>query len=415
MLRFLVVLLWLPSTAWAQPSGSRVMAGAPGAASREASSTDSSGPRVRIRPGAGARISTVDDRFALSIGARVQVRAEASASEAGASLDGGVRRARINLGGHFFGSENRFRVQLALSPADLGMLDTGAVTRSPFLDYYLDLRHHRDLELRIGQYKRPFARERITSSGELSLVDRSVVDSALQLDRDLGFDLRSRDFLGLGWLRYYLGVGTGEGRDGGLGADGGLLYFARVEVLPLGLFDDHTQADLTRSQTPRLSVGAAYAFHHRGSGVEGVASGSPADGGRTDSHHMAVDVLLLWAGWTLEADFLLRVGRRVAQPGGNDAESLDMLTPPSNGFGGFLQASYLLPTVDLELAVRAGMTAALGSSETTSFEPEGELGGGLGYYFEGHALSVHLDYFHLWDEQFLAGEDRIRAQIEVIF
>ena len=67
------------------------------------------------------------------------------------------------------------------------------------------------------------------------------------LDRDLGLDIRSKDLFGLDKLRYYAGVYIGEGRNTSnktIGAgDQGLLYIGRVEIMPLGSFDDYSEAD----------------------------------------------------------------------------------------------------------------------------------------------------------------------------
>ena len=49
------------------------------------------------------------------------------------------------------------------------------------------------------------------SSGNLQLVDRSIANREFTLDRDVGIELRSKDFLGKGWFRYFVGVFTGEG------------------------------------------------------------------------------------------------------------------------------------------------------------------------------------------------------------
>ena len=299
----------------------------------------------------GARIEAGGEtgpRFALEVGGRFQARLTGRwGEEGGDPFTPAIRRARVDLEGFAFHPAVRFDVQLALSPADLG-LDEDGLRYTPLLDATLELAFHRDVALVIGQSKRPFARERIISSAELALVDRSIVDGALGLDRDLGVMLRSRDFLGLGRLRYAVGVGTGEGREGGFGEDGGLAWFGRVELLPFGLFDDGTQADLERSTRPRLALGAAYAFLDRARGLDGLEGPRPVDGGTTDIHAAAFDVLALWRGWTLEADLIWRRGRRDA---GDAAVAPDA---PRNGVGAFLQIGALVPGVDLELVARVG-------------------------------------------------------------
>jgi len=370
---------------------------------------------VRVRPGSGVAITSDDGDYELRIGLRGQLRATVDVSEAGdVGADLALRRARLSLSGHAFGPDFVYHAQLAFSPADLGLDESGTVTRSPLLDWLFELRHLRDVEIVLGQYKRPFARERLTSSGSLALVDRSLVDSELQLDRDLGLHLQSRDLFGLGWLRYYAGVSINEGRDGDPTRDLGFLYFARVEILPLGIFDDHTQTDFDRRQEARLSVGAAYAFGDDSPRLKGLHGDAPLDGGVSDYHHAAVDLLLLFGGLTVEADALLRFGHR--EPGGAVDETGAPLPvdPPSNGVGVFLQISYLLPWIDLEIGGRASILRALG--DDTGFEDRGELGGGVAYYIARHALSIHLDAFHYFGRTLRDDpSQQVRLQVEGIF
>ncbi|MCZ7681933.1 MAG: OprO/OprP family phosphate-selective porin [Sandaracinaceae bacterium] len=323
------------------------------------------------------------------------------------------RRARVVFAGWLFGRENRFKLELAISPADMGFDPNLGPTRTPLLDWYIDFRHLRDLEIRVGQYKLPFSRERVISSGDLQMVDRSLANAELNIDRDFGIDLRSRDFLGLGLLRYYAGVSTGEGRDAGFGDDLSFWYFGRVEVLPLGMFDDYTEADLARSSQPRLSLGAAYAFLHEAPRLRGALGPVAEDGGTTDYHLVTADAMLKWAGLSVYAEMIWREGSR--NPGSAEDGMGNPLpvTPPRNGIGWYVQAGYLLPGVDFEIAARYGMLHPLGDPASTTFPERGELGGAISYYFGEHSFKLQLDYFHLWqDGDFGDSEEQVRLQLQ---
>jgi hypothetical protein len=356
--------------------------------------------------GGGVAWRSDDGRFGLRFGLRGQVRAQVVAPSGGdAVFDLIIPRARVLLSGHLFGEHNRFDLQLAFSPDDLGWVEGEGPTFTPLLDYALIFDYLRDLTVVVGQRKIPFARERLTSSGDLAMVDRSVVDDALSLDRDLGAWLRSDDLFGAGFFRYWLGVSAAEGRDGLVGDDFHLAWEVRLELLPLGLFDSDTQGDPRRNETPRLAIGAAYVFIDHSPWVDGLDGRLPADGGTTDIHAGALDALFLFGGFTAEVDVLLRYGTR--NPGTEGP-----VTPPSNGAGGFAQVSYLLPDTFVELTARYGMVRAIG--DPTSFEDQGELGGAVSLYFEGHELKLQLDYFHLWGapEDFGRGEERVRLQLQ---
>lgn len=361
---------------------------------------------VIFQAGQGVSVASDDERFRLVISARGQFRGQVRApADADASVDVLIRRARLDLSGHFFGEHNRFELELAFSPDDLGWTPETGVQRSPLLDYVLIFDYLRDLTLVVGQRKMPYARERLVSSGALAMVERSVVDSALRLDRDLGVWLRSDDLFGAGFFRYFAGVSAGEGRDGLVGDDANLAYSARVEVLPLGLFDSYTQGDLRRRASPRLAIGASYVFLHESPWIDGLAGTRPEDGGTTDTHQAAFDVMFLWAGFSAEIDALLRWGER--HPGTDGP-----ITPAQNGAGGLAQLSYLLPDTFVELSARYAMVLGLG--DATSLEDRGELGGAISLYFEGHPFKLQLDYFHLWDDfdAIERGEDRVRLQLQ---
>ena len=213
------------------------------------------------RPGAGVVWSSEDGRFSVQLGLRGQVLYTADdAPVAATSHSLSLRRARIKLSGHALGEHNLYKLELGLSPDDIGMTPDGP-RFTPILDWTLEFEHLRDASFRIGQYKLPYGRARMQSSGDLQFVDRSIVDGEFNLNRDVGFDVHSYDLLGLDHLRYYAGVFLGEGRDAYEPTNFELVYLGRIEVLPFGLYphDDH-ESDIERLPGPRMSIGAAYAF-----------------------------------------------------------------------------------------------------------------------------------------------------------
>lgn len=383
---------------------------------------------ITFEQGDGLVFESRDDQFSLAIRPRAQFLAVLTAPEENlgtppatgdlyadvgdVDLMFNIRRARVVFAGYGFGRANRFKVELAFSPADLGFEPNGGPTRTPLLDWYTEFRHLRDLSVRIGQYKLPFNRERVISSGDLAMVDRSISNAEFNIDRDLGFDFRSADFLGLGLLRYYVGLSAGEGRDAGFGNDLGFWYFARVEVLPLGLFDDYAEADQERHTQPRLSIGVAYAFLDDAPRLRGALGSRAADGGTTDYHQMTADLVFKYAGLNLYGEMIYRNGYR--NPG-NATDEMGMplaVTAPLNGIGWFAQVGYLLPTIDLEFSARVGMVHPIGAS--TGISERGELGAALSYYVANHSLKLQADYFHLWqDGNFRDSSDRVRVQLQV--
>ncbi|MCI0627764.1 MAG: hypothetical protein L0387_39965, partial [Acidobacteria bacterium] len=134
-----------------------------------------------------------------------------------------IRRARLDFAGNLFNQNWNYRIQLAFS--NLDMEPDRAV---PLRDAYVTWSRFRDSNIRMGQMKVPFDRQRVTSSSALQMVDRSIVVDELNLDRDVGIQILSKDFLGLGRLTYQAGVFGGDGRNRTSDAPG-VLWVGRLQ------------------------------------------------------------------------------------------------------------------------------------------------------------------------------------------
>ncbi|HWN72081.1 MAG TPA: porin, partial [Haliangium sp.] len=133
----------------------------------------------------GFFIESADRSFSLKTQARVQFRytftsaleADEVTMEESRDNDSvfAVQRGRLTLGGHAFTKDLGYKLQ-----ADFGR---GSVSLK---DFYADYRIAGDALVRFGQYKRPFSRQQITSSGNLELVDRAITDGYYRAGRDAG-------------------------------------------------------------------------------------------------------------------------------------------------------------------------------------------------------------------------------------
>jgi phosphate-selective porin OprO/OprP len=367
---------------------------------------------VSFEPGKGVRITSDDDEFELRLGLRAQVL-DAVLAEEGEDVENELtlRRARLTLKGHAFGEHNHFALQLGLAPADLGIRNNVADSHpafTPILDLYFEFTHLRELEIRAGQFKIPFSRTRLTSSGNLALVDRSLADDEFSVDRDVGLMLGSSDFLGADLLRYRVGAFSGRGRDArGLGEPSGLLA-ARLELFPFGIFDDLTQGDLDRGG-PRVGLGAAYAFQYRAPRDRGPRGAVPADGGTTDVQHVTADLAFAWEGLSVIGEFFARTGERTS---GGALDEMGVPIPTAsarNGYGLGAHVGYVMPFAPIEIVAR--YSAILGDGDQTAIADEHEIGGGLNWYIERHAYKLQADYFHLTGPD-VPSADRIRVQLQ---
>jgi len=374
---------------------------------------------AKFKPGTGLVFTSKDGRFSMAPRLRAQLRwTVENDNEADATTQGlQIRRARLQFKGHIFNEHNRFKTEIALSPRDQGF--DGTPHQTPLLDWYFDFTYWKNLSLRVGQYKVPFNRQRMISSGDLQLVDRALGQGEFNLDRDIGFDLRSKDFLGLGKLRYYAGLWMGEGRDYSGMDTFEFMYIGRVEVLPFGMFTDYKEADFERSRKPRLSLGAAYAFVDAAKRNRGIKGSVPSDGGTTDTHNVTADFMFKVVGLSVSGEGYWRKGRRefgdatvVDEMGTEVAAERELAR---DGVGWFVQSGYLIPRVPLEIAARYSQTRRLDSA-TSALPNRDEVGGGLSWYFARHPLKLQFDYFRGWDEDVIVmGTDRVRLQLQAAF
>lgn len=384
----------------------------------ELSAREVSTATIRFNPGKGLELKSADGAFSITTKVRGQILY---------SLDGErgqtpepmqlsesmqIRRARVAFSGNLFGKHNKYKLELAISPRDMSTKN-GAVGVSPVLDWNMTFDHLAYATVVAGQYKVPYNRERVISSGSQQFVDRSIVQAEFNLDRDIGFDIRSKELIG-GAFRYYAGAYIGEGRGAFELGRPGHMFLGRVEFLPFGKFSDYEEADFERSLKPRLSVGAAYGYIENAKRNAGILGKTPKDGGTTDFHNVEGDFIFKMAGLSVQGEAFWRQGTR--RPGSATDENGEVIPAeqPRNGYGFFTQAGYLLPKTALEVGARYGQIRPLGQESTLS--ERNELGAVVGYYFAHHSLKIQADYFRLWGKDGIGlGDNQVRLQMEAGF
>jgi hypothetical protein len=364
---------------------------------------------IAFRPGRGLEINSTDEDFQLRIRVRVQLlytllRGMAGPREADEPEDlrndFRIRRARVIFQGHAFGKDNQYKFEIdPLRPDNV------------VLDYYLDFTKKRDVQVRVGQYKISSNRQRVISSGDLQMVDRSSVNAEFSLDRDIGLDVRSRDFLGKNKMRYVLGISSGTGLNNFQFQDFGMLYLARFEYLPLGIFEDYSEVDFERTR-PRLSIGTTYAFFVHAERQLGMIGPSFADGGTANYHFAYADVMFKVRGFSLLSEFALRTGKRLVgdittDPEGNPIEP----TPARDGVGWMAQAGYLIPHTRLELAGRGSILRP--TTDTSGVPESNAVTFSASWYFFQHPFKIQADVSEEWEsESFGDGATTVRVQLQ---
>lgn len=374
------------------------------------------------RPGRGVSIASADGRFSLNFSVWAQllytVRREAVApADLGPvtqSLE--LRRARAVLSGTLFSPHIGYYVHLMFAPKDLGFKD-GTPRKAPIFQWYTSFTRLRHANVQAGFFFVPYARQRMQPLPKLQMVDNSAASYEFTLDQDIGVQLSSPDVAGLGKLRYFAGVFMGEGYEWYKASNLGMTYVGRVDYLPLGMFDDYSEADHERSARPKLSLGAAYAFSDRDHRTRAIAGAAFADGGTTSSHNLTADLVFKVAGFSALLDVYWRRGWR--HPGGaKDMSGAPIAADPArNGLGFTAQTGLFVPRTRLEVTARwSGVRPPRRAEVDTSLARLDEYGGGLGYYFVRHALKLQADFFHTRGPGLPAGAaEQFRLQLQASF
>ena len=217
-----------------------------------------------------------------------------------------VRRLRLGMRGFVYNPKFTYYIQLSFSRGDMDWESTNGSTinTSPnivrdAIAYYEPLK---GLKVGIGQTKLPGNRQRVTSSGNLQFVDRSIVNSTFTIDRDFGLFL-SYDKT---YFRLKGAITSGEGRNS-TKSDKGLNYTGRVEVLPFGKFtgdNEDWEGDLEREKTPKLVLAAGYNYNvnsMRTGGTLGSDLHAPVD-----VQNIHADVLFKYKGFALLQEYTNR-------------------------------------------------------------------------------------------------------------
>jgi len=174
-----------------------------------------------------------------------------------------VRRARLKFDGFAYSPKLKYKLELGLSNRDIGKASSFTNEAPKYiLDAVVKWNFSGNFVLWFGQTKLPGNRERVISSGDLQQVDRSLLNSRFNIDRDMGFQLRHHFNLTDTFIvREMFSVSQGEGRNITTGNLGGHQYTSRIELLPFGKFaskGDYRGSDLKFEPAPKLALGFTY-------------------------------------------------------------------------------------------------------------------------------------------------------------
>lgn len=339
-----------------------------------------------------------DSTFSIKFAPRIQGRYTSEWNYNGTDYDAAalnflVRRARLKFNGFAYSPKLKYKVELGLSNRDIaGANEFNRNTPRYILDAVVMWNFHENFELWAGQTKLPGNVERVVSSANLQLIDRSLLNSRFNIDRDVGVQLRHHTALGGDFImREKIAISQGEGRNVTEGNEGGLQYTGRVEFLPFGKFiakGDYSQGDLKREKSPKLMVGFTYDFNN-----DAVRSRSNSgsylfrsDGTlyETDVTTFFADAMFKYNGFAFMGEY---ASRGSDAPVAIDVDGTETGAIVSVGDAFNAQVSYLFKS-NYELTTRF---TNVNFDAITNRESEEQYTLGISKYVVGHKLKIQAD------------------------
>ena len=367
-------------------------------------------------------VIAADSSYSMKLAARMQSLyiADWDVNDSEGIHNGGsqflIRRARLKFGGFVFNPKVTYKLELGLSNKDLGKVDDRN-NNAPkmILDAVVKWNFYKNFTLWAGQTKLPGNRERVVSSANLQLVDRSLLNKNFNIDRDMGLQLRHHFTIGKNFIvKESLAISQGEGRNVVQDNLGGYQWTGRVEVLPFGKFKgDYSGGALRREESPKLAIGATYDFNNAVKDKSNQGSYMLIDDGasyfQTTVNSIFVDAMFKFHGFSLMAEFANRDSEFPFALNSDDSATGDVVQV-GNGLN--LMSGYLFNN-NIELTGRY-TTVALDKT-ITGKDLQTQYTLGVSKYFKGHKLKVQSDISYLTVENNGTSALMCRMQLDVHF
>lgn len=374
--------------------------------------TPSPGPTVSWRDGATTLL--FPGLAQVRISNRVQVRYTHEMPDETVTLPGTggagdgrdsfrIRRAKFKVDGWFYKQWLLYEIQLNW-PGVGTAGNPAAVLEDANINWDLT-RGERKFMVKFGQYKVPFGRQELTSSGSQQFVDRSQVSNTYARGRDTGLQLWGR-LLG-DKVEWRVGAFNGNGLTRSTNDNDTFQWNARVMIQPNGVAPLGTglgnsgplfsESDFESTDTPIWALAANYErndFHRTTTGID------------LKDQVFEFDGVFKFKGLFLTADVYLREREpEPATPGGAVAKF------DSNGW--YVQGGYLLGAKrQWEIAGRYG---SFDPTSLTAGNDMREWRVGASYYHVRHALKVQADYGRLENKANGVKNDELRLQTQFLF
>ena len=361
-----------------------------------------------------------DSTWTMKVGMRFQTLATS-----GWDVNGGlnnpsasmlIRRSRLKFDGFAYSPKLKYKLELGLSNRDMSGA-SAFTSNSPryILDAVLKWNFSGNFVLWAGQTKLAGNRERVVSSGDLQMVDRSLLNSRFNIDRDIGLQLRHHFNLTDTFIvKEVFSISQGEGRNVTTGNLGGHQYTSRLEILPFGNFaskGDYRGSDLKFETSPKLAIGVTYDFNNnavKNRSNQGSYMINDTGFYETNISTLFVDAMYKHKGFSLMAEY---ANRDAADPYAKNSDGSLTGAEVQVGNGLNVQSGYLLSKT-VELSTRYTNIAL--NKSITGKGSENQYTLGLSKYIAGHKLKVQTDLSYT-DIGFKTNQLLYRVQVDIHF
>lgn len=299
-----------------------------------------------------------------------------------------VKRLRLRFDGYIYSPKLTYSIQLGFTPYDAKPLpnENVNIVRDAMI-YYIP---NATWNIGFGQTKIKANRARINSSSALQFVDRSIVNSEFNIDRDFGFfgEYNTRLFSNFNMVARG-SVTSGDGRNFQGATKSGFAYTGRLELFPMGRFKaygDVFEGDFEREQTPKLLLAGAFSYNDRAKRLKGQ-SGELITGDQTrDLSNYYVDLIFKYRGFAFYTDWM---GRICSDPFVKVDNEVKQTVFTGDGIN--IQTSYLFPS-KWEIALRnSTLLPDKKVRPQIGYEHFNQSTFGVTRYILGHNLKVQAD------------------------
>jgi phosphate-selective porin OprO and OprP len=361
------------------------------------------------------RITT--NRAYLEISNRIQVRYTHELPDDSVQLPGTaargdskgsfrIRRAKFKLEGWFYRPELEYELQLNWT--DVVNTPASQFLEDANIDW--DISGKKAFRVRFGQFKAPYGRQQITSSGSQQFVDRAITDGRYSPGRETGLALWGT--LGTTKLDWRVMASNGNGRTQVLNDNSKFLYTARVMWQAIGSTRMNqwasgllmTEGDLGDSAAtpgkPLLAIAGNFLSNNRHNVTTGVD---------LNNTQYSADYNFKFKNFGSVGEYHFRKSKPET---GAEFDDKGFLLQASYAFRGPGPAG----TAFWEIAARY---AQLDPSDLRAGDKQKEIGGGLSYYYNKHNLKMQADFRQIEDEAANSGNGtknkELRLQAQFIF